>query len=127
MEALERRTFFSIGELDATFGLKGFAPVPEPTSDVFPLLDGRILTAGGSLHSPEIALTRFNADGTLDSTFPREQLEQTLQQRVGNTYLFQMDSKDRLLVVGGGAGSSALRLGQPCQFRLNGSASRFDP
>lgn len=69
------------GSLDAGFGVSGVAPSPEvpvtggvvvlPFQGVLPLSDGKILTATpyGLTSDTTLFLTRFLADGTLDTTF----------------------------------------------------------
>jgi uncharacterized delta-60 repeat protein len=64
------------GSLDPTFGVGGIVATPIGPSDDFAnalvlQTDGKLVAAGGSYNNgpAEVALARYNADGTLDSTF----------------------------------------------------------
>jgi uncharacterized delta-60 repeat protein len=79
-ELLEDRRLLAAGALDATFGTTGLATAAFPsqvvaqTSAIEP--DGKLLVAGGiqlNQGSPDaLAVARFNADGTPDTTFGTE-------------------------------------------------------
>jgi len=66
----------SAGELDPTFGLNGkvlapFGP-PYPTNQIVAVAtqpDGKYVAAGEVGASPDFGLARYNADGSLDTTF----------------------------------------------------------
>lgn len=77
LETLEDRTAPAAGDLDTTFGVGGHGVVPEWmytfTSSCLAIDDtGRIVVGGGvkgtGINS-EFALMRFNADGSVDSSF----------------------------------------------------------
>jgi uncharacterized delta-60 repeat protein len=76
---LEQRTLLSAGDLDPTFGLGGTVTIDLPGSaDDYPTqvalqADGKLLEVArhNGFFVPEstVAVTRFNADGTLDTSF----------------------------------------------------------
>ena len=75
-ERLEERCTPTAGHLDPTFGYGGlrvdnvrFQSVTE-----IALPDGKYLAAGTteSIYQTDFALARFNADGTVDTTFAKE-------------------------------------------------------
>ena len=78
VEPLERRALLSAGELDPTFG-GGDGIVTHPDAGrtgsataAVVLPDGKIITAGGTSGDDtgaDFLLARYNADGTLDTTF----------------------------------------------------------
>src|SRR5262245_29418881 len=76
VEGLEDRTTPSGGLLDPTFGSGGvainnFGSSPELITDVKVLPDGKLLTAGyvNVYQSSDFNAARYNADGTLDTSF----------------------------------------------------------
>jgi uncharacterized delta-60 repeat protein len=81
VEALERRTLFTAGDLDANFGPELFGRVVTHVSDrdslayaAAVLPDGKVIVAGrGASAGPgaadEFIAVRYNPDGTLDRTF----------------------------------------------------------
>src|SRR5688572_20451662 len=76
VEALERRTFLSAaGDLDASFGLGGKVLTDFPTSTIDAARstalqsDGRIITLSGGADPNSARLSRYTADGVLDTTF----------------------------------------------------------
>lgn len=70
-EPLESRQMMSAGDLDPTFGVGGkllaTETVGHPVSDMAVQADGKVVLVG-SLNG-DFAITRFNANGTLDRTF----------------------------------------------------------
>jgi uncharacterized delta-60 repeat protein len=69
LEALEDRCLLSAGALDPTFGNGGKALASPYLSGISAVLlqpDGKIVVGGGS---GNMTLLRYNADGTLDTTF----------------------------------------------------------
>jgi uncharacterized delta-60 repeat protein len=69
-EALESREMFAAGDLDPTFGNGGKViseTVGYPVADIAVQADGKYVVVG-SLNN-DFAITRFNANGTLDRTF----------------------------------------------------------
>ena len=76
VDALERRDLMAFTALDPTFGTGGLVVAsgtsPLLTSAVAVQPDGKLVIAGTSLVSGagnELAVRRYNADGTLDATF----------------------------------------------------------
>src|SRR5947207_14494917 len=77
VEALEARKLLSAGALDPSFGTGGKVTVdfhgPQVQSTVVAVqADGKTVVAGPSTdpgHETDVALTRLNVDGTLDTTF----------------------------------------------------------
>ena len=95
LEALEDRCLMSAGALDTTFNSPtgqvitavdhnplSFAPeVVYPNTNANPATDGKIVTGGeaiGSNGKTDFALTRYNADGTLDKTFGKNGIVTTV-------------------------------------------------
>src|SRR5262249_12135399 len=84
LEPLEDRTLLTAGALDPTFGDGGLVTTDfrsitrdNPADLVVVQPDGKIVVAGSFFPNdfsatPEFALVRYNADGTLDSTFGTE-------------------------------------------------------
>jgi uncharacterized delta-60 repeat protein len=77
-EGLESRILFAVGDLDSTFHGTGFLTLDIAGSDDFGFAvavqsDGKVLVAGrawtGSMTGNDFAIARFNANGTLDTTF----------------------------------------------------------
>jgi uncharacterized delta-60 repeat protein len=82
-EALETRTLLSAGDLDPTFAGDGMLSVADTSfdryaADVVLQPDGKVLTVGTRLPGAsttfaevtrDVALSRYNSDGTLDVTF----------------------------------------------------------
>jgi uncharacterized delta-60 repeat protein len=79
LESLEDRTLLRAGPLDPTFGAGGTVQTNLPADADIQLMrsvrqaDGKIVAAGtvAGLHGRDIALERFNTDGSLDTTFGR--------------------------------------------------------
>src|SRR5262249_52618898 len=75
VEGLEDRTTPSGGLLDPTFGSGGpvlntFGPAYQSITDVQVLPDGNLLTAGTvNYYNSDFNAARYNADGTLDTSF----------------------------------------------------------
>src|SRR5438045_6130575 len=77
LEALESRRLFSAGELDTAFAggtvNRGFIPGDELAFSIALQSDGKVLIAGradsGGASGNDFALARFNADGSVDTTF----------------------------------------------------------
>ncbi len=81
LESLEARQLFSAGSLDTSFAGTGFVQQPLPgglvgENAVAVQSDQKIVTAGITFvfggpgaHNPEIELTRYNPDGSLDASF----------------------------------------------------------
>src|SRR5262245_30497589 len=72
-ESLEERAVPAAGQLDPTFGSGGQTTSYirfQPTSEIT-LPDGKYIAAGTteSIYQTDFALARFNADGTLDTSF----------------------------------------------------------
>ena len=87
LEALEDRCLLSAGALDPTFGSGGLLTGPSFTAGAEAVVvqpDGKIVTggagtvAGKHLSSPAFALARYNANGTLDSSFGNNGIVTTL-------------------------------------------------
>ena len=78
IEVLEDRSLLSAGDLDTTFSADGIATFSlggtqnANATDTVVLSNGKILVAGYAAvpgNSTDFLLTRFNADGTLDTGF----------------------------------------------------------
>ena len=76
VEAMERRVFLSAGYPDPTFGPGGlgrvttdFGGTQEEAAVVVPLPDGKFVVAGRTAWEGDVALARYNADGSLDTSF----------------------------------------------------------
>src|SRR5687767_9999966 len=83
IEALERRTLLAAGQLDPSFGDAGVVTAPPAIAPVavLPQADGKVLVAGETIATPGLneppytqatyaaAIVRYNADGSLDTTF----------------------------------------------------------
>jgi uncharacterized delta-60 repeat protein len=103
-EALEDRCLLSAGALDPTFGSGGLAIGPllgiigSNAIAVVVQTDGKIVAGGenGNGGTPNFALERFNADGTLDSSFGTGGVVQTVigaQQSLIEGVALQSDGK----------------------------------
>src|SRR5438045_1474583 len=76
IEPLEDRRLLSAGQLDSTFGTGGLTDIDYHAVDSVVLPDGKILTAAsvsipqtGSAPIEAVMVTRFNPNGTPDTTF----------------------------------------------------------
>lgn len=112
-------TIFALpGDLDTTFGVSGgyvvsdfgAAKIDERTRDSAVQVDGKIVVTGRRESSPagffEILVARYNADGTLDTTFDSDgffTLDVAGQIDSANAVAIQTDGK---IVVAGGVGES---------------------
>ena len=71
LESLEGRRMMAAGDLDLSFGNGGKViaadTVGHPVADVAVQPDGKVVVVGS--HNNDFAVTRFNANGTLDRTF----------------------------------------------------------
>ncbi|MFO0798536.1 MAG: delta-60 repeat domain-containing protein [Gemmataceae bacterium] len=68
VELLDARVVPAVGGLDPTFGTGGAATVVGvPVADMAVQADGKVVTVGTA--GDNMVVTRFNADGTLDTTF----------------------------------------------------------
>ncbi len=64
LESLEPRTLLSSGQLDPTFGYQGVVPIiGAPVEQIISDSEGRLLVAGAN------SMSRYNANGQLDTTF----------------------------------------------------------
>src|SRR5438270_545164 len=120
LEALEDRCLLSAGALDTTFGSGGLVTGPSaqatnprtalpasPVSAVVVQPDGKIITGGylntatksGSIS--DFALVRYNANGSLDTTFGKNGVVQTLV-GVNNSYIngIALQSNGDIVAVG---------------------------
>src|SRR3954468_4242257 len=78
VESLESRRLLSAGDLDTSFAGDGIAETPRDTkilfNDAVVLTNDKVLFGGGTSEvfvadQDSYVLRRFNADGTLDTTF----------------------------------------------------------
>jgi uncharacterized delta-60 repeat protein len=117
IESLEDRRLFAAGALDTSFSADG--KVLTPIGQTFDLAqaqavqaDGKILIAGSS--GGNVAVTRLNANGTLDGTFGPDFDGRVLIDLGGSSdtaYDIGVDSLGRIYVSGNGAGGgTVLRL-----------------
>src|SRR5438874_8338809 len=76
IESLEPRRLLSAGDLDPTFSGDGkqttdFALAADQANAIAVQSNGRVVVAGSALISShfQVAITRYNADGSLDTSF----------------------------------------------------------
>src|SRR5947208_1981824 len=74
IETLESRRLLSGGEIDTTFGASGaltfdFAGDGESIEQMLPAPGGKVMAFGYADSGHNLAVARFNSDGTLDTTF----------------------------------------------------------
>lgn len=107
IERLEERTLLTAGQLDASFGGDGIVttdislPAHEYSRSVAVQKDGKIVilgqTSGGGF---DLTLTRFNVDGTPDTTFGRNgKIAQDFRSESVAPYALAIDSANRLVVA----------------------------
>lgn len=101
--------YLSNGQLDSSFGINGIVKIRRNTSRgrrILPLPNGQFLVAADD--GGEICVIRFNADGSVDSTFADKGWFHYISLKVENPVSLLLDSKQRLLVVADGG--TVLRL-----------------
>ena len=115
------------GSLDPSFGAGGIVTTPNTTTGCGDVAncalaiqsDGKILVAGGASASngaAELAVARYNANGTLDSTFGTGGIVTTSQDSAGSAFAVALQP-DEKIVVGSSGGLNLLVV----RFNTNGS------
>jgi uncharacterized delta-60 repeat protein len=109
LEALESRLLFAVGELDPTFA-GGIVTRDLTTAGDFGFAvavqaDGKVLMAGrawmGTTNGNDFAVARFNADGSIDSTFGNNGLVITNMGASSDTvYAIKVMSDGKIVVAG---------------------------
>jgi uncharacterized delta-60 repeat protein len=108
LEALEGRCLLSAGALDPTFGSGGLVTGPFSTgyydySAVVVQPDGKIV-AGGSVANAagpnEFALVRYNANGSLDTTFGTNGVVETAINSFGLIFGLALDGSGNIVAAG---------------------------
>lgn len=122
--------FNSNGTPDTTFDSDGIASVvfgdfPDPASAMILQPDGKIIAVGShdrTLNRPVPAMTRFNADGSLDSTFGDNGKVITVIAPSGGVAFAAKLQPDGKIVIGGGVYDNLSRLDLLlARYNANGS------
>ncbi len=114
LERLEERTLLNAGILDPTYGTNGMVMTQvstsihstESASDVAVQPDGKIVGAGylipdlGTPTATDFVLVRYNADGSLDTTFGTSGISMVPSKDIPDQVALQPDGK--IVVVGRG-------------------------
>jgi uncharacterized delta-60 repeat protein len=116
--------------LDPAFGTGGIVTMPNSNVSCNPCglaiqSDGKIVVAGGGTTRkgfPEVAVARFNTNGTLDSTFGSGGIVTTTEQDLGGGAFAMALQRDRKIVV---ATTRSLDL-QVIRYNSNGSLDTIE-
>jgi len=121
--------FLATGDLDTSFGTNGYSDMPvDVQGRTMAQIDGKFVVVGANTATDDIALTRFNADGSLDTGFGTMGIVTT---DVGGSSDVAIDvaadnANGKIIVTGLGTGDAGNQI-VVLRYNANGSLdSTFD-